>query len=462
LANGLYNRALTVYDDLHERWRKARHDRLTLDHIAAQNSLHKVREIRADERGRYPILYGENGILRDPNNLRAFTLSTVLERWPELEHLDAMHRQLCAMAGLSAPTQALEQITRGTAPIINLDKTTLDHLMVKHSFRPRLHEVLIGETLDPETGTIRPLTLDLPKSVHVLCTGGSGLGKSTLLEAIALQLVGLDGVAMAAVDYGSGTFDGLEGYMRWPVVDTPNLAIALFHELLNEIGNRKAMYREADRVRSLDQFNAMTGADLPFLAVFVDETSALLEYEGTKDRLIELCRTGRKFGIGLVLGGTDFKCTTLPSEARGNCLARIAFWLESGLSRSLLDTDAATELQDVGEIVVKRPGHVGTVKGRTPLVTGASYARLPQTRGEHAPLASVPEIIKSTDKEQRIRDLAEQGLSTSAIAHEVYGYSNGRTVRQVQDVLDRHDDDDTNTPTGAKCDTLSCRRDGGQ
>ncbi|MBN1934100.1 MAG: hypothetical protein JW934_05525, partial [Anaerolineae bacterium] len=75
-----YGLGCAVLDDLAaRRWfgytRKLarQRDALTTQHIATQNKLHDLREIRPDERGRLPLLYGDNGILRDPNNLRAFT-----------------------------------------------------------------------------------------------------------------------------------------------------------------------------------------------------------------------------------------------------------------------------------------------------------------------------------------------------------------------------------------------------
>ena len=295
------------------------------------------------------------------------------------------------------------------------------------------------------------------------------MGKSTLLESMALQLAGLPGVDLAAVDYGSGTFDSLEGALRWKLADSPELAIALFQELIRLYQERRERYKQADRARSLDQYNALTGDNLPFVVCFVDETSALLEHDGTKEPLIELARVGRKYGVGLILGGTDFQATTLPSKARSNCQARVAFWLESGLSRSLLNCEAATKLTDVGEIVVRKPGTVGLLQGRTPKVTTASYALLPhRAKRPHEVAPTKPEqsnghkpdldVVDDPDlpDTDRVILLHDAGASKRQIAMRVFGYSGGAAYGKVDAALSRSSitakGDDDGTGAGAVLD----------
>jgi len=78
-GRAVYRAGVRLYDDVYERWRKRQHDKLTLERIRDQNSLQQVREIKPDAKGRFPLLLGLGGILRDPNSLRSFTLTTVVE-----------------------------------------------------------------------------------------------------------------------------------------------------------------------------------------------------------------------------------------------------------------------------------------------------------------------------------------------------------------------------------------------
>ncbi|NIV31742.1 MAG: hypothetical protein GWN58_20330 [Anaerolineae bacterium] len=445
-----YNLGKNIYDDVHERRVKWRQDQITLDDLEQQRQLANVRTIQADAKGRYPLLYGVNGLIRDPNSLRAFTLDAVRETWPAIERLDAIARVVLAGGGWPAAPAQAQLLEAQAVPAVTLGPSTLAGLLDKYHFTPRLHRVLIGEYIDDD-GQAHALTLDIPKSVHVLATGGSGLGKSTLLEAMALQLAGLEGVQLAAVDYGSGTFDGLESALHWQLADSPGLAIALFQELIKLYQERRELYKGAGRVRSLDQYNAATGASLPFVACFVDETSALLEHDGTKAPLIELARVGRKYGLGLILGGTDFKATTLPSEARSNCLARLAFWLEPGLSRSLLNSTAASDdTLSVGDIVAKRPGTAGTIRGHTPEVTQASYRRLARRRGDVLELQEItqPEASKSSGQghpwtaEQAAEVLQRHaaGESVTAIAGSLW-HPTTYYIERVRAIVAEHNQD---------------------
>jgi len=446
VAVGLaYQRGLTVYDDITARRRQAAQDKLTLEHVKTQNELNAVRVIKPDEKGRLGVSY-DGKSYRDMDYLTVYSQMETVYLVPIMEQLRAIRGLLEAGGGWPAAAAQERLLDAGQGPAVQLLPSTLDGLLSKYSFRPSLHNILIGEYVD--SGTVKPLTLSIPQAVHVLCTGASGQGKSTLLEAMALQLAGLDGVQLAAIDYGSGTFDALEDALRWQIADTPELAIALLRELLKVCQERKERYKAVGRVRSLDQYNAMAGENLPFIAAFADETSALLDHDGTKAPFVELARTGRKYGVGLILGGTDFKATTLPSEARSNCQARIAFWLERGLSQSLLDCNDASELGN-HEIAVKRPGIVGTVRGLPPNVTEASYRVLPLRRREVLTLDAVPvasepsgngktRLVDDPDNIAQVLELHAAGESDTAIASKVFKHGTVFYIDRVREILEQH------------------------
>ena len=332
------------------------------------------------------------------------------------------------------------------APV--LQTSTLGHLFDKYAHQPDLRHVLIGETVDEATNQVMPLLLNIPDSVHVLLTGASGLGKSTLIEAIALQLAGLQDVRLAAIDYGSGTFDGVESWLSWELAETPKMAIALMIEIISLIERRKEMYKEFERVRSIDQYNTMAiranREPLPFVVVMIDETSPLLEEDGTKKPIVELARTGRKFGVGLIFGGTDFKADNLPTEARGNCQARMSFWLEAGLSRSLFNNTKANELDGKGDILVRRSGHTGLVRGRTPIVVDADYARLGNDVASQQKLVPVCDPNPTVDVDDNtianaLCELArsDRRFSRSTIERDLFGYTGGRAHKEVKRVAEK-------------------------
>lgn len=424
-----------LYDQIYKRARTWQADAI------------RLREMKAKAGLTIQPTNGQLGGIWDGQQFRNLDDHTVLGMNGEPTYFDEIafrlnrtERMLLASAqGRRIPQNLIEQL-EAEIPQVELGSTTIGDLVKKYAFKPSLRNVLIGEQVDEVTNQVVPLTLDIPSSVHILCTGASGLGKSTLLESIAMQLAMSDGIWLAAIDYGSGTFDRLEDYLHWSLAGD-DLAVALIHELVGLCKKRKEKYEKVGRVRSLQQYNAHTGENVPFVVLIVDETPPLMENPQAKSATTELLQMGRKYGVGVVVAGTDFKVDTLPSQARGNCQARIAFWLEPGLSRSVFNSNAATELESVGDIYVRKPGHPGLIRGHTPDVIDADYRTLgldqQQATTEQVVLESKQEIIDNPDlsKEERVVRLKEAGHSDTAIAREVYGYGNSFYIGKVREVL---------------------------
>jgi len=449
-ARSLAHGVTSAWDAVYSRWVTWRQDVAMLKAAEQQTKLNAVRQFEPNEHGRLGVTMDAQGNYRDLDTLRAFNQMQTVYLDPILEQVGAIRNLLEAGGGWPTPATAQAVLPSAAAQQATLQPSTLNALISKYSFKPQLTRILIGEYVDAETNSIKPLTLSIPQAVHVLCTGASGLGKSTLLEAVALQLAGLPDIRLAAIDYGSGTFDALETALHWQIADSPDLALALLRELIRLCQERRELYKAVGRVRSLDQYNAASGQNLPFVVAFADETSALLEHAGTKAPFVELARMGRKYGVGLILGGTDFKASTLPSEARSNCQARLAFWLERGLSQSLLDCNDASKLGGIGEIVVKRPGVVGTVRGRTPEVTEAAYKVLALRRDRALTLDAVhvhsspsgngrkPDLDQVDDPTlpdaDRVHLLHNAGASDSAIAGRLW-HNNTFYLDKVRKIL---------------------------
>jgi hypothetical protein len=438
-ARVLWRTGLHVYDEVADRMHTARIRRVQLDR-------ERVIELRPDERGRLPaVLVASSGEVRDLNNGRLFNVlhpgDAQLD--PQLELADQMPRALAAAGGwpshrvMERFAPQIEEAMMPPWPRV----IALEDLQRQYGHRPSLHSLLLGVTHDGQTW--QPVLADMSEMVHVLVSGGSKFGKSTLLTAMAKQLAQGDDCDLAFVDYGVNTFSELSQYSRWPIADTPELAEALFRRLLREMHRRRALFKELPAAKDLDGYNQVTGSRLRPIVAFVDETSALLGKGGTRDPLIELSQMGRKFGLGLVLAGQDFKATTLPSEGRGNLGARIAFHLEPGLSRAILYSALASNLNDPGRALMLLPGRP-MVEVQCPMV--GRWDDLPPARGEILDLDPVevePEQEDPIDAaddpglpdDERIRRLHQAGVSKRQIAIRVYGYAGGSAFGKVDRAL---------------------------
>lgn len=438
-----------MYDQIYKRVRQFR-----LDNIAERRAaLRVLRQLKPNEMGQLGALLhpdSKKGVV--VQGLDDHTIADrdgIVSRDDLAFRLHRMERVMYAIAsggGVSRDDMAglIDEID---APAPELQTSTLSNLFDKYNHTPDLRHILIGETIDPTTNQIVPLTIDLPESVHAILTGASGLGKSTLLEAIALQLARIENVQLAAIDYGSGTFDGIEKHLAWQLADLPQLAIALMAEIIKEIARRQALYKKFGRVRSVEQYNTIATRfgeeSLPFIAVMIDETSPLLDEPGTKKPIIELARTGRKYGVGLIFGGTDFKADSMPTQARGNCQARMSFWLESGLSRSLFNCGDANKLTGKGDLLIRRAGQVGLVRGRTPIVVDADYRLLDDDNVQQRELVAVRDPNPTADvSDDQIKNAlielakSDHRFSRAAIEKKLYGYTGGRAHRDVKRIAE--------------------------
>ena len=435
-GRAIYRTGLRVFDDITARIDLEAHRRLTREHIADQNELRRIREIKPDERGRFPLLLGLGGILRDPNTLRAFTLEAVRETWPGLEKLDAVIRAVVGAGGW--PTSATAQqmlpetaIASGAA----WRSVTLGELVRSYG-KPSYHRLLLGETLDQATGERRPVTGDMSDFVHIILTGSTGWGKSTALEAMAKQLALGGDCDLAFVDYGVNTFGMLADHGLYPIADTPGAAVALFKVLVQEMHARRAAMAEYPQVKKLEQYNDLTGAGLRPLVVFVDEASSLLDKSSDARELVrDLTAMGRKYGLGCVFGGTDFKVDTMPSETRGNCGLRMAMHLEEpGLSRSIIRSTNAVNLTDKGRALAVLPGIAGLVEVQFPMV--ATWDDLPPKQ-EQIALATAQTVevkVNNGDQAARVIEMHEQGMSDTAIAGALW-YPTTYYITKVRGIL---------------------------
>jgi DNA segregation ATPase FtsK/SpoIIIE-like protein len=391
--------------------------------------------------GQYPLLWDGQRLLDADRGLVLTIPDGVIGVTPQITVPEQQARLLRAAGGWPPGGG------NGSASMLSPPQTvnwpqsvTLDDLLKRYDIKPSFRCLLLGVT--HKGGQWQPVVGDLADMIHVLISGASGFGKSTLAEAIAKQLVLAGDCDLCAVDYGVNTFGALAGHFMYPIADSAGMTAALFAELIRVLRVRKSMMRDYPMVKTIAQYNETTGDDLRPIVCLVDEASVLFAKSGQlKDLTIELSQTARKFGLGLILCGTDFKADTLPTEATGNFGARIAFHLRPSLSQSLLYSREAAELHDKGRVKALLPGNSDLTEAQAPIVR--RWDDLPPSNGKQHELEPCQEEAGDDYLEKRILSLAEQGLSKNAIQREVFGYTGGKAYEVVTRVLS-----DTTTTEG--------------
>lgn len=403
---------------------KTKSDWLDLKDKAKQVELNAVRVLKPNEQGRQGIVF-DGKTYRDADSGEVFTIELVKHLDPVRFQLNQIQKTLMSMQGVSvAPQATVESLMTGEAQPQALPETiTLREAMSKYNVRPGIHNVFLGVGLEG------PVLVDMQKAVHMLVSGASGFGKSTLMEAIAKQLVLGGDCDLAYIDYGVNTFGMLQQYSAYQVADSPEMAISLFRELIDEGLRRKELLREYPRAKTIDDYNRITGDDLRPIVCFVDEAAPLFSEQDTKQPITTLAQMARKFGMWLILGGTDFKATTIPSNCTGNCGARVGFHLQPGLSRSLLNCTNAFELDQAGRALAMIPGQK-MQEIQCPIVT--SWDDLPSANVE------VKELVSSTLESRIVGILPTlDKVSISSVCRAIGLNTGGGDFYTVKEALQR-------------------------
>lgn len=428
----LYRAGMAVYDDIYTRWRDRSRDIATLKTVEQQRKLNDIRPISADERGRYPLLYGANGVLRDPNNLRAFTLSAVLEQWPYLEDIDARIRAVIGAGGWPHPETAQAMIPEQVTidPWGNLTHIPLAGLL---DAAPSFHRIVLGVTVT-ESGQKEVVTADMATLVHVAIGGSSGWGKSVFLRALAYQLVkSTDPVDLAMIDLEGATLApfATSDRLLFPVADTETDAGAILRELTQELDRRKTFFSDYPGVDSLYGYNERAKLPLDPLVCIIDEATALLEDKEIEAQLRVLALRARKYGLWVVLAGQDWKASSLDTAIRNQLATRIQF-------KAMSDSQSRVLLQRSGAEAIEVKGRaMAWIPGRDMITLQAPMIRLEDIIAGMSgvgPRRAMPQEGQS-DRE-RILELARKGFSKRQIEISVYGYAGGSATRRVNSALE--------------------------
>jgi len=289
-----------------------------------------------------------------------------------------------------------------------------------------------------EDGRSEVIRVDMARLVHIAVGGSSGWGKSVFLQSLAYQLAqSKDAIDLTLIDLEGVTFAPFAECERllYPTADTENGALAILSALTEEMNRRKSLYADCPGVANLEQYNARASEPIsPVVAIF-DEATALLDNSGVESAIKTLVLRARKYGLWLVLGGQDWKASSLSTTIRNQLSTRIQFRaLSKSQSRVLLQRSGAEALDVPGRALAIIPGR-DVVKFQAPII---SYETIQATVSGDGPRLAMPETlgqIESSKQSDQILNLKADGASDTRIAREVFGYGNSFYIEKVRGVL---------------------------
>lgn len=422
-----------TYDAVYARWRRWQHDEMLKAKDQALLNRYAVHTVYPDENGNMPLLYGRDGqvVIRNPETLASFTIQTVRERYPELERMQGLIKMLEASGGTQGipqelPSEIINQPLPARVPLTGL----LDG-------SPSYRDLLLGVTQD-DAGQIVTVRRSLARLVHIAIGGITGWGKSIFLRQLAYQLIkSCDPIDVALVDLEGVTFAPFmkSDQLLYPIADNEPDARAVYHDLLNEMEHRKDLYSRYPGVASLDEYNEKADEQLRPIACLTDESTALFEDKTIEGTVKTLILRARKYGLWLIMGGQDWKASSLDTAIREQFASRVQFkTMSSTSSRVLLQRAGAEELQVAGRALAWIPGHE-MIEMQVPIITVSDIMRGAAGSGPQRTIPSY-DATSTTVSDDEIRRLAHvEGLSKRQIALRLFGYTGGHAHRRVTDAL---------------------------
>ncbi len=315
---------------------------------------------------------------------------------------------------------------------------------------PSLERLALGVTVDQATGQTEIVRAAMSRLVHIAVGGSSGWGKSVFLRALGYQLaLAAEPCDLAMIDLEGATFAPFArcGRLLYPVADNEPDAQAILEELVGELDRRRELYQQHPGVDSLGAYNARVGAPLPAIVCLMDEATALLGDRQVQNATRTLALRARKYGLWLVLGGQDWKASSLDTAIRNQLSTRVQFRaLSASQSRVLLQQSGAEALDMPGRALATLPGrplvelqspYIGprTIEADVSRRNGGPQRPMPAAAPPPAP---PPEIDEPA---QRVRELHAQGLSKRQIALQVFGYTGGAAWDRLEKILARIGDE---------------------
>lgn len=161
------------------------------------------------------------------------------------------------------------------------------------------------------------VNLHAKKIVNLIVGGSQDSGKSTLLRLLA-HANRAHRAKLYLADPYAHTFnpDMWNRFSAAPVAGNRSGVLQLMEAMQAEIESRSAAFRSA-AVNGIipddvDEFNALTGESLPRLWLIGDEMNGLLADKVMQERMTELARGGRKWGVHVALAAHTWRDVDIP------------------------------------------------------------------------------------------------------------------------------------------------------
>ncbi|MGE4520838.1 MAG: DNA translocase FtsK [Desulfobacteraceae bacterium] len=208
-----------------------------------------------------------------------------------------------------------------------------------------------------------PFVSDLSKMPHLLIAGATGTGKSVCLNSMITSLLykcSPEDVKLLMIDpkrIELSLYNDIP-HLITPVVTDMKKATNALNWAVKEMEQRYDLLA-MEKVRNIDQYNAVSEEKLPYIVIIIDELADLMMVSSrdVETALARLAQMARASGIHLILATQRPSVDVLTGVIKANFPTRISFQVSSKTdSRTILDTNGAEALLGNGDMIFLPPG----------------------------------------------------------------------------------------------------------
>lgn len=193
---------------------------------------------------------------------------------------------------------------------------------------------------------------DLSIVPHAIIGGGSGSGKTKLLQLLLLQCI-YKGARVYIADFKGGIDYPKEWHKKCSIIiDAESLSEQL-SVILETMEDRRNKFVEVG-ASNIGEYNRTTGADMRRIIVACDEIAEVLDKTGLEkdekmfinqieSKISTIARQGRAFGIHLILATQRPDADVIKGQIKNNIGMRICGRADKILSQIILDNSEAAE-----------------------------------------------------------------------------------------------------------------------
>jgi S-DNA-T family DNA segregation ATPase FtsK/SpoIIIE len=213
-------------------------------------------------------------------------------------------------------------------------------------------------------------TLDLEKCPHVIVSGETDSGKSSLLDSIALSLIfNKHDIDLRFIDFQGVTLGKYEQCKKVKSYgEKPEDFDRLMDELEEENARRLKLFRSVKNKVYIDKLSTWNETfpdrTLPYIVVMIDEYSRICDYEELFEKFRNRAAMDRKTGTHIIASLQRPDVKSIPGNIKANFPVRVAFKAVTKIdSEVILDQPGAENLTVPGRCLIKYGGKIQEVQG---------------------------------------------------------------------------------------------------